>query len=166
MEQVRTPGGVIVIPARQHRFGARGDGDHRHREPLRMGEYRDDLGGFARVGQYHHHIAAAHHAKIAVRCFAWMQIIGGAAGGGERCSNLAGDMPRLAHAGQDDAAARADQQIDGGREIRIELPGKHCERRRFGTDHLRAMLDDILYANYFHSCPLVISAPLGFTRYT
>ena len=99
--------------------GAVSAGGHRdQRDGVALGE-RDDrreLHGFARPGQGKDHVAVLHHAEVAVARFGGMDEGGRLARRGERRRDLARDVARLAHSGDDHPAARGCDRLHRPRE--------------------------------------------------
>ena len=88
----------------ERRGSARGDGDERNAEALRIGDEVGKLRRLAGPGQGDDHVVRPHHAEIAVARLGGMHVMGRRAGRGEGGGDLARDVARLAHAGDDDAA--------------------------------------------------------------
>ena len=65
----------------------------------------------------------------------WRNKAGGA-GARQRRGNLAADDARLAHAGDDDAAAAVEQELDGALEVAVDAVDEAEDRRRLGAEHL------------------------------
>ncbi len=78
--------------------------DERHAEPFEVRQEEHDFGRLAGIGEREHYVGARDHAEIAMPRFGGMQEERGRAGARKRGSNLAGDVPGLAHAGDDHAA--------------------------------------------------------------
>ena len=98
---------------RERAPGVGGDGDERHREAARIGEDILQFDRLAGIGHHDHHVIGGDHAKIAMARFGRMNEHGRRAGRGQGCGDLAGDIAALADAGEDDAAARPLDRVDG-----------------------------------------------------
>ena len=88
-------------------------------EPLKGGEDPDNFLGLARIRNQDHHIAAPHHAKIAMNGLGRMQEQRWCAGRCQRRRDLAADQPGFSHAADNDMTAGLDHQFDGRREGRV-----------------------------------------------
>ena len=88
----------------------RRDGDERHPKTLGIADDVGKLAGFARPRQGEDHVLGPDHAEVAMAGFGRMDVMGGRAGRGQCRDDLAGHMARLAHAGDDDSAARRRDQ--------------------------------------------------------
>src|SRR5580704_8918159 len=117
------------------------EGNKRITDAFECGEQAQYLLGFTGGGEREHNVAPGEHAQIAVDGFGGMEKKRGRAGGGERGGDLLRDDAALAHAGDDDAAARltaAKHQFDGGGEGRghgaFEPRGEREETLRLGAD--------------------------------
>ena len=105
-------------------LGAAGDGDQRDGEAAGIGDQVGQFRRFPGIGQRQYRIALHNHAEVAMRGFGRMDVERGGAGGGEGGGDFGGDMAGFAHAGDDDAAAGADQHINGGGKAAIERGGQ------------------------------------------
>jgi hypothetical protein len=114
--------------ARERALGPAGDGDERECEAARVGGDVGEFGRLAAVGEREHGIAGDDHAEVAMRGLGGVDEDRRRAGGGERGGDLAPDMPRLAHARDDDPAACPGQPRDGLLEARIERGGERAQR--------------------------------------
>ena len=90
--------------ARQRRMRAAGQRDQRHAETLDHGNDREHLVGLAGVRQRQQHVVADDHPDVAVTRFRRVHEERGCAGAREGRGDLPGDVPGLAHPGDDHAA--------------------------------------------------------------
>ena len=97
---------------------------------------RSSLVGLAAVRQRNDHVVGLDHAEIAVNRFGRVEEEGRRAGAGERGGDLPADDARLAHAGDDDAAAAVEQQPDGALEAVVEPIDEREDRGRLGLQDL------------------------------
>ena len=101
--------------------------DDRDAKALGIGDEVRELRRLAGPGQRQDDVVRVDHAEVAVARLAGMDVVGGRAGRGEGGGDLAADMARLAHAGDDDPALRGCDELDGGDEALAEpvLDGAH-----------------------------------------
>ena len=116
----------VRLPA-EGRGGFRGHADDRDAEALGIGDEVRELGRLAGPGQRQDGVVRVDHAEVAVARLAGVDVVGGRAGRSEGGRHLAGDVARLAHAGDDDPALRRRDELDGGDEALAEpvLDGAH-----------------------------------------
>ncbi len=105
-------------------------------EALQRLEQPREFLGLAAVRQRDHDVARLDHAEVAVHGLGRVQEEGGRAGARERRGDLAADDARLAHAGDDDAAAAVADQRDGAREALVEPIDERPDGGRLGLQHL------------------------------
>jgi hypothetical protein len=77
-----------------------------------------------------------------------MQEVSASAGRGKRGSKLLGDVPCLAHAGEDQIAFEAVNHPHGAKEINVELYCQGIERARFNAHHFAAKPQDFRFGKY------------------
>ena len=114
--------------------GRAGDRHELRAEAPNRLEQPENFVGFAAVGQRHDDIVVLDDAEVAVNRFGRMQKERRRADARQRRRNLAADDARLAHAGQDDAAAAFAQELDGALESLVEAVDQREDRRRFGFE--------------------------------
>ena len=120
---------ATVGGAAERRRGVAGQGDERGAEALQRLEQAGEFLGLAAVRQRDHDVARLNHAEVAVHGLGRVHEVGGRAGARERRRDLPADDARLAHAGEDHAAAAVAHQRDGGREALVEAIGERPARR-------------------------------------
>ena len=120
--------------AAERALRARGHGDERNGVASGEGDDRREFDRLARPGQGEYDIAALQHAEVAVARLGRMDEGGGLTGRGERRRDLAGDVAGLAHASDDDAAARRGDRLhrlqEGVAEAAPGGPAHRCRRAR------------------------------------
>ena len=138
-----------VRGAAERALRLRRHGDEPDAEAPRIVDQVLELRGLARPRQRHDQVVGRDHAEVAVARLARMHEIGGRAGRGEGRRDLAADVARLAHAGDDqpalggaDAIDRGDERAaepvaDRGRE-RGDPAGFRIERAQRGGDERAA----------------------------
>ena len=104
-------------------------------------EQPDQLLGLAAVRQREHDVVVADRAEVAVDRLGRVEEEGRRAGARQRRGDLAADDARLAHAGDDDAAAALEQQLDGALEVVVEAIDQAEDRRRLGAQHLAGEIE-------------------------
>ena len=92
---------IDVGRLRQRGGAAASDGDDRQAQSLEVRQQHHHFGCFAGVGNGDDHVAARHHAQIAVRGFGRMEKERGCARAGQRGGDLAPYMTRLSQTGDD-----------------------------------------------------------------
>ena len=97
---------------RQRALCRRGNGNEADPETARIVDQVLELGRFSRPRQSHDHVVGRDHSEIAVAGFAGMNEKGGRAGRGKGRRNFARDVPRFAHAGDDQPSPCARYQLD------------------------------------------------------
>ena len=104
----------------QRRFGIprQGDEDGAHALDLRHDGHQ--LVGATGVGQCDEHVLRRDHAQIAVTGLGRVHEEGRRAGGGQRGGDLAGDVPGLAHAADDDAPLAGQHLATGTAETLVQ----------------------------------------------
>jgi len=99
----------------------------------------DDLLRLPRLRQREHEVIAAQHAEIAMHGLGRMEEVARRAGGGERGRNLAGHDPRLADAGDDDAAGAGFDEPHRPDEAGVESGGRLEHGLGLGPENLPAV---------------------------
>jgi hypothetical protein len=107
---------VHVGQARQGRFGLAGHGDQSRAHALDQRQDREDLGRGAGIRQRQHHVLAGDHAEVAMARLAGMHVERRRSGARQRGRDLVADVTRLAHPGDDDPPAAAEQDLAGAHE--------------------------------------------------
>ena len=120
----------------ERRPAVAGDGDEARAQPLDRLEQAQQLLRLAAVRQRDDHVFRLDDAEVAVRGFGRVEEEGGRAGARQRRRNLAADDPRLAHAGDDHAAAALEQQPHRLLEALVEALDEREDRGRFRLQHL------------------------------
>src|SRR5581483_8116967 len=152
--------------ATERAVGGTGHRDQRDAEAARIIDQAAELGRLARPGQRDDHVVRRDHAEIAVARFARMDEEGGRAGRGQRGCDLAADMARFAHAGDDGAAACRTDALDRGDERGPKLAaqgggqggdaaGFGVEGAERGFDQRAALRREFAVTRYFwlgHTC--------------
>jgi len=109
----------------QYRAGVAGHADKGDAQALYQRQQGDDLAGGAGIGKRQYHIVRSDHAHVAVAGLGGVHEEGGGAGAGQGGSDLATDMPRLAHADHNDTALAGEDQFAGlyeaGIDTRVQL---------------------------------------------
>ncbi len=101
-----------VRSASERALGRRRDGDEANPKAARIVDQVLELGGLARPRQGHDDVVGGDHAEIAVARLARMHEESRRARGSEGGCDLATDMAGFSHAGDDQPAARARDQVD------------------------------------------------------
>ena len=93
-------------------------------------QYGHDFGRFAGIRDGDQQVLARDHAQVPVAGLGRVHEKGGRTGAGQGCRDLVADMPRLAHACDDDASGRRHAQVAGGHEIVVQpaFEGVHGAR--------------------------------------
>ena len=108
-----------------------GDGDQSRAEPLDRLQQAQDLVGLAAARERHDDVVGLDDAKVAVNRFGRMEEEGRRAGARQRGGDLAADDARLAHAGDDHAAAALEEEAHRLLEAVIEAIDEREDRGRF-----------------------------------
>ena len=106
------------LPERRAREA--GHGNHLRAHAANGLEQPENLAGLAAVRQRDHGVVRLQRAEVAVNGVGRVQEERGRAGARQRRGDLAADDARLAHAGQQHAAAAGGEQIDGGGERGVQ----------------------------------------------
>ena len=114
-------------------------------------QQRQQLGALARVGQGQQHVAAHHHAEVAVAGFGGMEEECTGAGAGQRGGDLARHVPALAQAADDHAPVGGwigggQAQRAGARECGIDARGQGGQRPGFHLQGTPAGSDQRAFA--------------------
>ena len=94
--------------------------DQRRAHALDQRQDRHDLGGFARIADRQYHVLARDHAQVAMAGFTGVDEERRRAGGRQRRGDLAADVARLAHAGNDDAPSAGHHALAGADEVGVD----------------------------------------------
>ena len=133
---------VHVALARERRVRPTGEGDQGGALALDGGQDHQHLVARARVGDGDDDVVGGDHAEIPVRGLRGMDEVGGGAGRGEGGGDLAPDMAGFAHAGDDDPAARAEDEPHGFGEGRAEPLGEGGDGFGFDAQGAPGALED------------------------
>ena len=121
--------------------GIAGHRDQLRADPADRLEQAKQFLGLAAVRQRDHDVVVANRAEVAVDRFGRVQEPGRRAGARERRRDLAADDARLAHAGDDDAAAAVVEQLDRALEVAVDAIDQAEDRRRLGAQDLARELE-------------------------
>ena len=100
---------------------AAGEGDGFYAKRAHDGQHHQDFLAFAGVGDGEDGVVGGNHAEVAVARFGGVDEESGRAGAGKRRRDFFADVAGFAEAGNDDVAARGEQQVAGGEEGRAEV---------------------------------------------
>ena len=120
----------------ERRRGIAGDGDEPRAEAADRFEQPQQLLGLAAVRERNHHVVVADGAEIAVRGLGGVQEPGRRAGARQRGGDLPADDAGLAHAGDDDAAAAVEEELDGALEVAVDAVDEAEDGGGLGAEHL------------------------------
>jgi len=115
---------VDVGFAGQRRLGATGDRDQPGALALDQGHDGQHLFAGARVRQRDHDVLGGDHAHVTVGGLGRMHEVRRRARARQGGREFAGDMPRLADAGDDHTPATSENQLDGTLELRAQTIGE------------------------------------------
>ena len=129
-------GQVQVGLLRHARLRAAGEGDGFYAQRAHDGQHHQDFLAFTGVGDGEDGVVGGNHAEVAVSGFGGVDEEGGRAGAGERRRDFFADMSGFAEAGNDDVAARGEQQLAGGEEGCAEVVNLRAHGVGFEAQHV------------------------------
>ncbi len=135
---------VHVRLARERRGRVAGHRDEARVHALEERQDREQLRGLARVGDREHDVALRDHAEVAVAGLGRVQEERRRAGAGERRGDLAADVARLAHPGDDHAAAAGEQHAARLLELAAQAVDEGGDRAGLDPERLPSHLDQSL----------------------